>query len=201
MRLGLLCTPHRPKSFNPRTRVGCDPNGLLGEVGKLRFQSTHPRGVRQVTSRDAHNCSYVSIHAPAWGATVRGNAIGLEVQVSIHAPAWGATLLVQGSLFQSNGFNPRTRVGCDPQTNQKYKMKSSFNPRTRVGCDFHAPRSRVEYVVSIHAPAWGATTLLRPSIPPVMFQSTHPRGVRQTYHGLSEYRDRVSIHAPAWGAT
>ena len=35
----------------------------------------------------------VSIHAPAWGATVARFGVGNNLDgVSIHAPAWGATL-------------------------------------------------------------------------------------------------------------
>ena len=55
-------------SFNPRTRMGCD---------------------EQLKLSNAFN--FVSIHAPAWGATVGyKQATGIE-GVSIHAPAWGAT--------------------------------------------------------------------------------------------------------------
>ena len=35
---------------------------------------------------------YISIHAPAWGATVYGYGPGHEEMISIHAPAWGATI-------------------------------------------------------------------------------------------------------------
>ncbi len=79
-------------------------------------------------------------------------------------------------------------------------------------------------MISIHAPAWGATShLLKTSmifenfnprtrmgcdrIAPkvcekyVAFQSTHPHGVR--HHDLSDsvVLLDISIHAPAWGAT
>ncbi len=33
----------------------------------------------------------VSIHAPAWGATIADGTSYARLQVSIHAPAWGAT--------------------------------------------------------------------------------------------------------------
>ena len=33
----------------------------------------------------------VSIHAPAWGATMALYVLVMSEQVSIHAPAWGAT--------------------------------------------------------------------------------------------------------------
>ena len=166
----------------------------------------------------------VSIHAPAWGAT---EDLFIEMEplpVSIHAPAWGATRWMQklprrSALFQSthprgvrlaappplasinSRFNPRTRVGCDPgRASSRPHARACFNPRTRVGCDLslcvipsprlvsiHAPawgatgsRQSVSYLtcVSIHAPAWGATA--RPMFCPTScrFQSTHPRGVR-----------------------
>ena len=34
---------------------------------------------------------FVSIHAPAWGATFASAAQSYAIAVSIHAPAWGAT--------------------------------------------------------------------------------------------------------------
>ena len=36
------------KDFNPRTRVGCDPNRIKIIWMLPTFQSTHPRGVRQL---------------------------------------------------------------------------------------------------------------------------------------------------------
>ncbi len=33
----------------------------------------------------------VSIHAPAWGATLTNSPKKTKEEVSIHAPAWGAT--------------------------------------------------------------------------------------------------------------
>ena len=55
-----------------------------------------------------------------------------------------------------------------------------FNPRTRVGCDFlRQLELAVHIIVSIHAPAWGATSTAN---------SRH-------------HSREVSIHAPAWGAT
>ena len=55
-----------------------------------------------------------------------------------------------------------------------------FNPRTRVGCDLlYNECYRDQDLVSIHAPAWGATSRRVPDAPQTV----------------------VSIHAPAWGAT
>ena len=60
------------------------------------------------------------------------------------------------------------------------KWAKGFNPRTRVGCDLGRVQFQTLENVSIHAPAWGATSWCPPS------------GLRPP---------RVSIHAPAWGAT
>ena len=80
-------------------------------------------------------------------------------------------------------------------------------------------------LVSIHAPAWGATYLLDvmgrtdTSFNPrarmgrdleirdllwllfLLFQSTRPHGARRYKPSAMSNRRRVSIHAPAWGAT
>ena len=56
--------------------------------------------------------------------------------VSIHAPAWGAT---KGSYCLSKviiSFNPRSRMGSD---NKRIKIKTcimGFNPRSRMGSDW-----------------------------------------------------------------
>ena len=166
------------------------------------FQSTHPRGVRPSPFISDSRGSGVSIHAPAWGATHRQGRRAARAQVSIHAPAWGATqsvLLTMQDLdeFQSTHprgvrpqpdravsggcscFNPRTRVGCDSRPLLFSAGPISFNPRTRVGCDHPAGKDARLKVVSIHAPAWGAT------------------GDERLVH----IGQAVSIHAPAWGAT
>ena len=106
-----------------------------------QFQSTHPRGVRHHDSED----------------------IAVLFEVSIHAPAWGATIIRQSNkrgegMFQST--HPRgVRRGRHGATGRRL---CGFNPRTRVGCDPQAIRIVIGRVmgdenVSIHAPAWGAT--------------------------------------------
>ena len=59
-------------------------------------------------------------------------------------------------------FNPRTREGCDENRDCGEQVLTSFNPRTREGCDLaRAVAHRALGVVSIHAPARGATTKWR----------------------------------------
>jgi len=100
--------------------------------------------------------------------------------VSIHAPARGATgyLSQRGSLLPR--FNPRTREGCDHGFRCMGTRLVSFNPRTREGCDPDGDECR--QVIG-------------------GFQSTHPRGVRQTIISTVTQIIGVSIHAPARGAT
>ena len=211
--------------FNPRTRVGCDRLGPLGRGAAARFQSTHPRGVRR---RDL----------PAY---LCGRA------VSIHAPAWGATVPDARRRVRVVGFNPRTRVGCDRRLRSLSAMPGWFqstHPRgvrkhfsymaSRTFVQFQSthprgvrparpPRTWCRCAVSIHAPAWGATPRpsclsMRPrcfnprtrvgcdrsrrpaSGPGRRFQSTHPRGVRPQATLAVGHAGVVSIHAPAWGA-
>ena len=123
-------------------------------------------------------------------------------------------------------FNPRTRVGCDLTSITCGCLRDGgFNPRTRVGCDLRrlglhhdaiivsihapawgatpAPDLRIRgRVVSIHAPAWGATGR---GIDWIQRKGGfNPRtrvGCDKQITGLAEAFKDVSIHAPAWGAT
>ena len=126
----------RGGSFNPRTRVGCDHSTRETASKLWAFQSTHPRGVRPGERDQAALVQAVSIHAPAWGATGPG----------------------RDRAGHGQGFNPRTRVGCDAARSRYPLCRGCFNPRTRVGCDIpQSVASGPGIDVSIHAPAWGAT--------------------------------------------
>ena len=105
-------------------------------------------------------------------------------------------------------FNPRTRMGCDNQSFAKAYSITDFNPRTRMGCDTissyslksfrkfqsthpHgvrlALRSGVtrEWIISIHAPAWGATPGLgRVGIMPVHFNPRTRMGCDRNFTAL-----------------
>jgi len=144
--------------FNPRTRTGCDKSSNSSPGVVLMFQSTHPHGVRRGKSRAKARASPVSIHAPARGATKFIYDSYACIDVSIHAPARGATKYAGLLGHQTLRFNPRTRTGCDQSTDTTGHGLKSFNPRTRTGCDEAAD-----------SPGTGT----------MLFQSTHPHGVRQ----------------------
>ena len=81
------------------------------------------------------NGEEVSIHAPAWGATFDYRGFGGIRYVSIHAPAWGATSSGDQAPAPCPCFNPRARVGRDYFANGNGSSKRGFNPRARVGRD------------------------------------------------------------------
>ena len=63
----------------------------------------------------------------------------------------------------------------------------NFNPRTHVGCDIKWIDKFHLIFISIHAPTWGATSFAENKHIRVIFQSTHPRGVRRPAVGVHTY--------------
>ena len=122
----------------------------------------------------------ISIHAPQWGATATPSPSLSSFVISIHAPQWGATV-PYGCVFGVVVISihaPQwgaTRAALEP-----WARGANFNPRTPVGCD---------------CPAF--VTMRRTLI----FQSTHPSGVRRHHVGRRRRAGPISIHAPQWGAT
>ena len=167
--------------FNPRTRVGCDQTGTHWPQNLILFQSTHPRGVRPLPGLAVHGAGVVSIHAPAWGATLLRTALtapmaGFQSTHPRGVRHAAPRVRLLSMMFQSThprGVRQRRATCCPPSW-------TSFNPRTRVGCDL--------------APGLQQNTQHR-------FQSTHPRGVRLLPADDLGAVVKVSIHAPAWGAT
>ena len=165
---------------------------------------------------------YISIYAPTWGAT--NKLIDGEQSVEFQSThPRGVRRFSQGQKMHNKNFNPRTRVGCDTRWIDWWSYRRNFNPRTRVGCDDQVGRIKNHQVISIHAPAWGATSgTPKPRLTSTFqsthprgvrpnctiqshtfsrFQSTHPRGVRQAAVPYQGHDLHISIHAPAWGAT
>ena len=170
-----------------------------------KFQSTHPRGVRQNRLRSKLVRSYFNPRT--------------------HEGCDSAESL---ALTCTSDFNPRTHEGCDHLIANHKTMQLDFNPRTHEGCDrqrvnlphfmsisIHAPtrgattqagrKTQLKYI-SIHAPTRGATMPTMIRVPPcyfnprthegcdplsgpiwigcTVFQSTHPRGVRHNGGGM-----------------
>ena len=122
----------------------------------------------------------VSIHAPAKGATGPHPARGGLGGVSIHAPAKGATALRSCGCIAISGFDPRPREGGDLDPSRADELEQLFRstpPRRgrrstapvipspdvfrstppRRGRRARQVQYRSVFMVSIHAPAKGAT--------------------------------------------
>ena len=121
----------------------------------------------------------ISIHAPARGATSQMCLLLRLSTISIHAPARGATSLANAKAcadqFQSTlprGERPRKRVcftvlllfqSTLPRGERRAKAPDTrkfttyFNPRSREGSDAATLDGTASDVISIHAPARGAT--------------------------------------------
>ena len=93
--------------------MGGDWNNHLFLIDLALFQSTPPHGGRRRWRDFMLVAQAVSIHAPAWGATVTAPTVKRAIDVSIHAPAWGATFSSVFSFPALLGFNPRPRMGGD----------------------------------------------------------------------------------------
>ena len=149
----------------------------MGEAGAIAFQFTRPRGARP--SRYAKRIlRRVSIHAPARGATL-ANCSGEPLrQVSIHAPARGATRYLIALRFLPRFQFTRPR-GARQTPPGNWSSPYSFNSRAREGRDRETWGFYPGSLVSIHAPARGATFSGQDYWALEPFQFTRPRGARR----------------------
>ena len=122
----------------------------------------------------------VSIHAPTRGATQEAFRRVEQISVSIHAPTRGATFVAhEMPAGEDVSIHAPTRgatfllVPCGMNGR-------GFNPRTHTGCD---ETNGMAFMITL------------------MFQSTHPHGVRLTVKVVVNTFAPVSIHAPTRGAT
>ena len=98
-------------------------------------------------------------HAPTWGATENGSSISLYLKCfnpRIHVGCDPFYRQIPCGLFR---FNPRTHMGCDICVGLQVAGHGRFNPLTHMGCDLCSCKI-------LHGR--------------LLFQSTHPHGVRRT---------------------
>ena len=165
------------------------------------FQSTLPRGERLCVDVCQRNNIDFNPRSRV-GSDMNGVDYLADVRISIHAPAWGATCSVTLIPCMGIYFNPRSRVGSDlPNTAEQHQC-ARFQSTLPRGERLAKSGTRLtDTLISIHAPAWGATVLQRPSTISLTFQSTLPRGERLNTSVSMMSLSAISIHAPAWGAT
>ena len=110
---------------------------------------------------------------------MHGARVVEQCVVSIHAPARGATFDRTHTLGAAQCFNPRARTGRDRQIAESSRDLGWFQSTRPHGArrdQAHAAGGLLG--VSIHAPAWGATSGRTCSCRAPRFQSTRPHGAR-----------------------
>ena len=124
-----------------------------------RFQFPPPRGGRQCGRPGKQPVLFISIPAPAWGATHPAGLPSSDANISIPAPAWGATRRTRRSGRNCEFQFPPPRGGRR-RALPYLRGSGNFNSRPRVGGDGVVLVARVvDQLISIPAPAWGATVL------------------------------------------
>ena len=112
----------------------------------------------------------------------------------------GERLTWQKKLQLRLSFNSRSREGSDLIPRLEWVLVKCFNSRSREGSDSALEGSTDGELVSIHAPARGATGRLHPARRQQCFNSRSREGSDQCPQ--KQHCERlVSIHAPARGAT
>ena len=123
------------------------------------FQSTLPRGERQINTLYRLYTNCISIHAPTRGATNYNAQVEIYREISIHAPTRGAT---SGGVTYTKNFG------------------ISIHAPTR-GATTNTTLDSDNWNISIHAPTRGATIKSSEKKRLTIFQSTLPRGERQQF--------------------
>ena len=179
------------------------PSKTCASTTARKFQFTLPRGERLAAPWVSLAKLVVSIHAPAGGATAAANILQNRKKVSIHAPAGGATRGRLHRRLYGHRFNSRSRGGSDRlQGADCGEAWRRFNSRSRGGSDRSAiSTAHWRDVVSIHAPAGGATDA-NAIVGRHHSVSIHaPAGGATSQRATFQLLRKVSIHAPAGGAT
>ncbi len=195
-----FCTPNSGfQSTRPR---GARRRQGLRPALKIVFQSTRPRGARRFRSASpAAQASFQSTRPR--GARPQIITQGdRAAEVSIHAPAWGATLCHRAWSPAYLRFNPRARVGRDSGASSTRAGTASFqSTRPRGARPESSPEDPPEDPFQSTRPRGARPKSSSTPTTCNWFQSTRPRGARRQNAGRRNGENDVSIHAPAWGAT
>ena len=145
------------RCFNPHPRVGGDGDSAEETLAGLLFQSTPPRGGRPVLEFADDQPLHVSIHTPAWGATIASLVFQTVYMFQSTPPRGGRQsalqMLQRVTLFQSTP----PRGGRHEKTEEAEKMLQFQSTPPRGGRLPVTAIAAVSNQVSIHTPAWGAT--------------------------------------------
>ena len=150
---------------------------VMHRLRKL-FQSTLPRGERLLPNGLTRIPIRISIHAPAGGATAfvsmptsavdlfqstlpRGERLSAcccaGAVTNFNPRSRGGSDLRYRVHPMNRYFNPRSRGGSDMRFVHQSSISLNFNPRSRGGSDAIIDNGHAKGLISIHAPAGGAT--------------------------------------------
>ena len=168
------------RSFNSRTREGCDRRHLPFRQESTLFQFTHPGGVRPDRFQMDNDRLEFQFTHPG-GVRQRGGHLLPDLQrVSIHAPGRGATMFALAKSIQSPKFQFTHPGGVRRRAMEEIRKQYKFQFTHPGGVRQQGARWLIlGLIVSIHAPGRGATERW----------------------SAGAGRCGVSIHAPGRGAT
>ena len=199
---GTACPAARGRRFNPRARVGRDAWAGQNSAVYGSFQSTRPRGARPVCTHIRVRCQPFQSTRPRGARHVLCYRILQGKAVSIHAPAWGATSGNHCFAAWAGRFQSTRPRGARRVPNERGFMGYEFQSTRPRGARPGVPSRRPAGLqVSIHAPAWGATTERRGKSFLLCVSIHAPAWGATQQRPTSDKMSDVSIHAPAWGAT
>ena len=207
--------------FNPRSRERSDSSRVNLCLQSLHF-NPRSRERSDYAGWNAIEIFYISIHAPARGATTDDEIQEQWCSISIHAPARGATIKrqVNPSSFTISIHAPARGATSFTTALSMYLTISIHAPARGATATCIIPYGAKD--ISIHAPARGATGKTLCYLIYQIFQSTLPREERpisprmfpNAFYFNPRSRERsdvvgdqkhgtniISIHAPARGAT
>ena len=171
-------------------------------LGELNFNPRSREGSDNISFGLPYPSNNISIHAPAKGATLKVFQIHVTIQFQSTLPRRERRISFGILVFNFKYFNPRSREGSDCMgsgtTGVACKFQSTLPRRERraIACV-----SILQAVISIHAPAKGATGLSILKSTSVSHFNPRSREGSDFLHPLYSHFLSISIHAPAKGAT
>ena len=131
------------------------------------FQSTLPRRERRQSSTAERTGSLFQSTLPRRERRRRRIDASCRHVISIHAPAKGATLSGASESSHSSFQSTLPRRERPPAAHNMRARPGHFNPRSREGSDGEQlSDDDLAFLISIHAPAKGATQVLQVFILP-----------------------------------
>ena len=163
--------------FNPRPRTGGDAAICCDSRSNFRFQSAPPHGGRR--RRRAQRIMVLGFNPrPRTGGDRQGPEVRGLARLFQSAPPHGGRRGPGDGQGPQRSFNPRPRTGGDAARSRSRSLHWRFNPRPRTGGDLAARPGQTIHVVSIRAPARGATRKSGLLLSSPGFQSAPPHGGR-----------------------